>query len=284
MKYVFFGTSHIAPMILERLIEGGLPPVVLVTNPDRPAGRKKVMTPPETKQLLKETGQEGKIAILQPENVRDIASELKALAPDIFVVAAYGKIIPKEILAIPRLGTIGAHPSLLPKYRGPSPIQSVLLAGEKETGVSLYMVGVGLDDGPVIAVRKIDIGERDHVALREALANLAADMLLETLPQVVEGNTDPLPQDERDATFTKKFETEDAFIPEADLEKAMNGDAEKVNLAIRKIKALNPEPGTWTIRNGKRIKLLEANIAGGKLVLKAIQREGKTPEVFRGII
>ncbi|MBI2594734.1 MAG: methionyl-tRNA formyltransferase, partial [Candidatus Colwellbacteria bacterium] len=135
-RYVFFGTPRFAAIILEKLINTGIPPVALVCNPDKPVGRKQVITPPPTKTciLKQESRIKNKIQIFQPEELGMIRDSLFTLQPDVFIVAAYAKILPKKILEIPRLGTIGVHPSLLPKYRGPSPIQSAILAGEEETG------------------------------------------------------------------------------------------------------------------------------------------------------
>jgi methionyl-tRNA formyltransferase len=137
MRYVFFGTPRFAEIVLRKLLDAGMPPVALVCNPDRPVGRKKIVTSPPTKTLA--TNNRTPIEILQPEKLDEAFMEqLQTLRPDFFVVAAYAKIIPKAVLAIPRLGTLGVHPSLLPKYRGASPIQSVILNGERETGVTIY--------------------------------------------------------------------------------------------------------------------------------------------------
>ena len=280
MKHVFFGTPRFAAIILEKLIGAGMPPVALVCNPDRPVGRKQIITPPPVKQLI--ANRKVQTEILQPENILTIRDMLFALRPDFSVVAAYAKILPKEILEIPKLGTIGVHPSLLPKYRGPSPIQSVILADEKETGVSLFLMDGRVDHGPVISHQTLVINdEDDYEALEEGLARLAADLLVETLSNFAEGKMTPLPQDESQATYSKKFTSGDAFISPEDLELATSGASPEKAIEIhRKTRALNPEPGVWTTKNGKRFKLLETGLQNYKLLLKRIQEAGKKPSGY----
>ena len=283
MRYAFFGTPEFAAIVLEKLISAGFPPSLLVCNPDRPVGRKKIITPPPAKQSILEQDEsirEG-IEILQPEKVREIEATLRNSNFDFFVIAAYGKIIPKDILEIPSFGTIGVHPSLLPLHRGSSPIQSTILNGDKETGVTLYMVDALVDHGPILEERKLESYDIDSVtypALHDALAKLGAEMLIHLIPKIGKERVTLSPQDEIKATFTKKFVTEDGFIDEADLEEAMNGNKEKAVVIDRKIRALNPEPGVYTVRKGERTKLLEAELRGDTLVLKVIQIAGKTPQ------
>ncbi len=280
MNYVFFGTPKFAAIILEKLINAEMPPVALVCNPDRPVGRKQIITPPPTKLLALEHD----IAVLQPESLESDKSQITNYKPDFFVVAAYAKILPREILEIPRLGVIGVHPSLLPKFRGPSPIQSAILAGEKETGVSLFLMDERLDHGPVIAERKIAIDNLFVYSreLENRLAEMSAELLIETLPKFTRGEITPIPQDESQATYTRKFTSEDAFVSEEDLAAATSGSSPEKAIEIdRKIRALNPEPGVFTLSLSKggprRIKLLKAAIEGDRLVLKKIQEEGKNP-------
>ena len=291
MKFVFFGTPEFAAIILEKLINTGYVPVAVVCNPDRPVGRKKIITPPPAKQLLIEKLKDCNIEILQPESIdSSFKIQVSNFKPDIFIVAAYSQIIPKEILEIPRLGTIGVHPSLLPKYRGSSPIQSAILNGDEETGVSLYLMDDKMDHGPILAQREIknysikdDISIKNRYELRimnyenllKNLAELSADLLIETLPKFLKGEINPLPQDESQATYTKKFITEDGRV-----------DLKKDNplLIERKIRALNPEPGVFTFIDGKRVKLLEAKISDGKIVITKTQIEGKKPQESSMII
>lgn len=278
MKFVFFGTPRFAEIILERLIAAGMPPLAVVCNPDRPAGRKHEITPPPTKQLI--LARDPQIEILQPEALDvEFINRLKALAPDLFVVAAYAKIVPRAVLAVPSRGTIGVHPSLLPKYRGASPIQSAILAGEAETGVTLYMMDEKMDHGPVLAQTKVvlDSLRTGYAALEEALAEAGADLLLKALPAAARGDVAPQSQDESRATYTKKMATEDGRVDENDLARAEGGDAALAGSILRKINALAPEPGVWTVRGGKRIKLLKAAVENGCLKLLTTQREGEKP-------
>src|ERR1044072_759323 len=241
MRYVFLGPPRFARIVLENLLDT-MPPVAVVTNPDRPAGRKQMLTPPPVKTLLQERAAD--IELLQPEKPREIAARLKQLQPDLFVVAAYGQIVSQDILAIPRLGAVGLHPSLLPRYRGPTPFQSALLGGEHTTGVTLYLMDKEVDHGPMLAAKELEIGDMDYVRLEAALAKLGAEVALEVLPEFVVGTVVPQEQDHAQATFTRKYTNDDAFVPWAELERAMAGDdaaaAKKVALMIR---ALNPEPG-----------------------------------------
>ncbi|MGC9968939.1 MAG: methionyl-tRNA formyltransferase [Minisyncoccia bacterium] len=278
MKYIFFGTPHFAEIILDQLIKADMPPHGLVCNPDRPLGRKKIITPPPTKRLVATCGAATKV--LQPEKLDEhFIDELKTLDADFFVVAAYAKIIPKAVLDVPRLGTIGVHPSLLPRYRGATPLQSVILNGETETGVTIYLMDEKMDHGPVLAQAKMAMNSltASYRDLEERLAGAAAELLLRTMPDFYAGRCKPQPQDEDRATFTKKFTAEDGFVAADDLTAAEQGATPKAEFILRKINALTPEPGVWTTKDGKRIKLLEAELRDGALRLKRIQKEGGRP-------
>ena len=284
MKYVFFGTPRFASVVLERLIAAGMPPAALVSNPDRPTGRKKIITPPPAKLAAQA---HPSIKVFQPEELDDaFANQLRELDADCFIVAAYAKIIPQNVLDVPRLGTIGVHPSLLPKYRGAAPIQSAILNGETETGVTLYLMDEKMDHGPVLAQKTCAIGENEtYAAFHEKLAALSAEMLIATMPDLAAGKATPRAQDEAQATYTKKFTAADGFIEYAEIEAAQrgeggsgNGAPAKTRAILRKIKALNPEPGVWTMRDGKRLKLLEAEVRNDALRLVTIQEEGQTPK------
>ena len=287
MKYVFFGTPNFAAIILEKLISAGFIPEAVVCNPDKPVGRKKIITPPPVKQriLNLESGIKNKIKILQPEKLSDIKSQLSDVNCQLFIVAAYAKILPKEILEIPRLGTIGVHPSLLPKHRGATPIQTAILNGDEITGTTIFLIDEKMDHGAIIANSEFRIQnlEWNYETLMKKLAELSADLLIEILPNIEEKIKNAMPQNESQATYTKKFKTEDAYIEPIDLEKAQNGSANSPQVAVqieRKIRALNPEPGVFTIINDKRIKLLESKISDNKLKLIKIQKEGKKSQTF----
>lgn len=279
-NYIFFGSPKFAEIILKKLIDAGMPPAAVICNPDRPFGRKKVLAPPPVKQLIinlrtPDTGHPTLPVVLQPEKLdENFRRQLLALKPDFAVVAAYANILPKEVIAVPRLGTIGVHPSLLPKYRGATPIQSAILAGETETGTTLFLIDERVDHGAILAYRKSHIANSDtYETLLEQLAHASGDLLIETLPRFVAGEIMPQAQDESAASYTKKFTTEDGFVD-------MRKDAPE--LIWRKVRALNPNPGVYTFseKNGKKIrtKLLDAELRDGKLIPTLIQYEGKKPQ------
>ncbi|MBI2035527.1 MAG: methionyl-tRNA formyltransferase [Candidatus Liptonbacteria bacterium] len=271
MNYVFFGTPRFASIILQKLIDADTPPVLVVCNPDKPVGRKKVITAPETKIIA----EKNVIPVLQPEKLSDadfenLKSKILNLKCDIAVVAAYAKIIPKEVIELFPNGIIGVHPSLLPKHRGPSPIQQAILDGDKETGVTLYVMDEKVDRGPIISDSRFKISDlMTYTELEEKLAYIAGELLVGVLPNYIEGKIKPKEQNHAEATFTKKFTTEDGFV---DLAK------DKPELITRKIRALNPEPGVYIVQNEKRLKLLEVKLLDGKWVITKSQLEGKVPK------
>ncbi len=265
MKYAFFGTPEFAKIVLEELIAAGFPPSTVVCNPDKPLGRKKIITAPPTKILARKH----EISVAQPETKEAIPNFLGA-SFDFFVVAAYSKILPKYVIELPKLGVIGVHPSLLPKYRGATPIQSVILAGETETGTSLFMIDEKVDHGPVLAEKSLPVENSDYRTLENRLARLSGKLLAEILPDFVAGKIRPKPQNEDDATFTKKFSTEDGLV---DLTK------DDPLMIERKVRALGAEPGVWTRReDGRRMKILRSEIVNGQLKLIEIQYEGGRPQ------
>jgi len=281
MKYVFFGTPRFAEIVLGELIDSGFAPAAIVCNPDRPLGRKKIVTPPPTKLLAIKSSPD--IDIIQPEKLDEtFIKRLRELEPDFFVVAAYAKIIPNAVLAIPRLGTLGTHPSLLPSYRGASPIQSVILAGETMTGSTIYRMDEKMDHGAIYTQKEIALNAltTNYPALEKQLAELSSRLLIKTIPALLNGTVSPRVQDESRASFTKKFITENGFVEYSELDAAIAGNSDKAELILRTINALNPEPGVWTINDGKRIKLLEARMDGSALKLTTIQEEGQKPRPF----
>jgi len=281
MKYIFFGTPEFAAIILEKLIKAGMPPALVICNPDRPVGRKKELTPPPTKILAQKHG----IPVWQPESLdlKPFTLNLGEIRPDFGVVAAYAKILPKEIIEAFPKGIIGVHPSLLPKYRGAAPIQSSILAGEEKTGTTLFLLDEKVDHGPILAQRELPSPIRqsliaNYQILVRQLAELSGDLLVENLPKFAEGRIKPAEQSHDEATFTKKFTGEDGFVSDEILRSAQNDGGGEAVAVDRKIRALNPEPGVYAIENGKRVKLLEAKLENGKLRLKKIQIEGEKPK------
>lgn len=264
MKYAFFGTPEFSAIILEKLIAAAMPPSLIICNPDRPVGRKKILTVPATKIIA----QKYNIPVWQPEKLESKDAKAKIGNVDFAAVAAYSKILPKEIIAIPRLGTIGVHPSLLPRYRGATPIQSFILNGEEQTGITLYLMDEGVDHGPILAQQALyeNIAELNYETIMRKLAELAGEMLIGFLPEFAKEETTPEIQDESKATFTKKFKTEDGFV---DLTK------DDPKTILRKIRALNPEPGVYTFKDNRRMKIWDAELVQNKLKLKKIQFEGE---------
>lgn len=282
LKIALFGTPEFAVMILEEMKRGGLVPELIVTNPDEPKGRKLLITPPPTKIWGHLQG----VNFIQPENLQSIPKELQANF-DLFIVAAYGKIIPDSILNLPKYGTINVHPSLLPKYRGASPVQAAILNGDAETGVSIMLLDKEMDHGPIIAQEKFDLTkERLYLPeLKEKLAKVAGQMLVTIIPDWVAGKIKPTEQDHEIATFTKKIGKEDGFIESVTLlEAEINGtNAKNIDCMVR---ALNPDPGVFTNLNPKargafvsdkkiRVKITKVNIKDGKLIIEKVIPEGK---------
>ena len=280
MIYSFFGTPRFAEIVLKKLIETGMKPRVVVCNPDQPVGRDQILTPPPTKIIAAEYD----ILVWQPE--KPLVGQFEILKNnDVFIIAAYGKIIPGEILKIPKNGSIVLHPSLLPKYRGATPIRSAILAGEKEIGVTIIKMDKKIDHGPILSQRKIKTEKKSYLELRDELAEVGAKLLIETLPKYLNNEIVPKAQNHNEATFTKKFSSDDAYVLPEKLKTAFQKSGKEAEEIERMIRALNPEPGVWTefeeqygnLPKGKRIKLLESEIKGGKLILTEIQIAGKIP-------
>ncbi len=260
-KIVFFGTSEFGAIILEKLVQAGMSPVLVVTTPDKPAGRKQALTPPPVKLAALKFN----IPVVQPQAISNfkflISNQIpnsndQNLKPDLFIVASYGKILPKEILGIPKYGTLNVHPSLLPKYRGASPIQTAILNGEDETGVSIIVLDEEMDHGPIAASLnfKIQNPKLTYPELHNELAKIGADLLIKIIPDWITGKIKPVPQDDSKATYTRILQKEDGRI-----------DWSKEAMYIeRQIRALYPWPGTFTTceTDGKQkmIKILKASV------------------------
>jgi len=277
--FVFFGTPRFAEIVLSSLIEKGLIPSLVICNPDRPVGRKKIITPPAVKLLAEKHG----ISVAQPESLADY--RLPTTACLFGVLAAYGKVVPKEVIDFFPKGIIGVHPSLLPKYRGATPIQNIILNGDEKTGVTLFLMDEKVDHGRIISNTELPISNKDtYTTLEEKLAKAGAELLVKILPAYLKGKIIPMEQNHTEATSTKKFKTEDAFVPIEDLEMALLGNKEKAFRIDRMVRALNPKPGAWTLspsadgKSPQRIKLLGSSIAEGKVMLTKIQVEGKKPQ------
>lgn len=266
--YAFFGSPRFARIVLGQLVSGGFVPSVLVCNPDAPVGRKKVITPPETKQYIQEQGLD--VTIIQPVTKKELVEQVDVFEGcEYAVVAAYSKIIPDSVLQLFPKGVIGIHPSLLPKHRGPSPIQQTILDGDKEVGVTLYVVDAEVDHGPILGKHQDTVTKiQSYLELEKELAEKGGQLLISTLPEYFAGNITSQSQDHSSATFTKKFSTQDG---EVDI---VHNDPEVV---ARKILALTPEPGVFTILDGKRIKLNAVELRDDGWTITNITPEGKAP-------
>jgi len=257
MKYIFFGTPEFAAIVLEKLTAAGLEPEAVICNPDEPIGRKKILTPPPAKSLIMKHETWNKIRILQPRNLNSsFKFQVSSFNPDLAIIAAYGKMIPKEILDIPKFGTINIHGSLLPKYRGASPIQYAILDGDKETGITIMKVDEKMDHGEIISNVKTQISKSDTFeSLSQKLAICGAELLIKTIPDYIAGKIKPIGQNHSEATYTKIIKKEDGKI---DWQKS----AEKIE---RMTRAFFPWPTAWTYVKLKaqslKLKILEAEIS-----------------------
>ncbi|MCF0146188.1 MAG: methionyl-tRNA formyltransferase [Eubacterium sp.] len=251
MRVVFMGTPDFASYILKKMAEAGIDVIAAVTQTDKPFGRKAILKPSPVKEAALELG----IPVLQPARVRDEAflDELKALAPDAIVVAAYGKIIPKTILELPKYGCLNVHASLLPKYRGAAPIQWALLDGESETGVTIMRMDEGLDTGDMLEVRKvIPAPDETGGSLFDKLAEAGACLLMETLQKVEAGTACRTRQPAESPTrYARMITKEDGRI-----------DWSKDSAGIeRQVRALYPWPGTFTSLFGKNCKIWQVSLS-----------------------
>jgi methionyl-tRNA formyltransferase len=247
-KIIFIGTPEFGAIILEGLIEAGFKPALVVTETDKPVGRKKIIT----SSPVKIVAQKFDIPIDQPEKIKNLELKIKNLKPDLGIVAAYGQILPSNILSIPKFGFLNVHPSLLPKYRGPSPIQCTILNGDEETGVSIMLLDEKMDHGSILVQRKLElsISNLQFTNLHNELAKLGTGLLISTIPQWLSNEIKAMPQDETKATFTKILKREDGKIdwskPAAELE--------------RQIRAFDPWPGSFAECGENKFKIKNIKI------------------------
>lgn len=248
-RVLFAGTPDFARASLEALLAAGSKPVAVLTQPDRPAGRGKQLKASPVKECALEAG----IPVLQPATLKDadIVAKLEALKPDVMIVAAYGLILPQNVLDIPTHGCLNVHASLLPAWRGAAPIQAAILAGDAKTGISLMAMTAGLDCGPVHIDEAIEIGPGETAGeLHDRLAELGGRLLVTNLDAILEGRLEAVAQDDKLASYAGKIRTADAKLdfwrPAAELE--------------RQVRAYNPVPGAWFLLDGERIKCWAASV------------------------
>ncbi len=257
LRIIYMGTPHFAVPALEALIQGAAPGKVLpegyelvtvVTRPDKPAGRGREIAYSPVKQAALAHG----IPVWQPGSFKkaENSEALAAYHADLYIVAAFGQILPQAVLDQPRYGTLNIHASLLPRYRGPDPIAEAILQGDSETGVTIMLLEAGIDTGPMLLKRTLPVAEDETTgSLTLKLADLGAQALLEALPLWIAGKIPPQPQDEQLATHTHMLRKEDGHI---------NWDRPAAVIA-RQVRAYTPWPGSYTHWRGKLLKILSAH-------------------------
>lgn len=246
LKVVFMGTPEYSVPVLQGLIDN-YNVVGVVTQPDKEVGRHKELCFSPIKKLALEHN----IKVVQPEKIRNDYHCVLELDPDIIVTCAYGQIIPAEILDYPKYKCINVHASLLPKYRGGAPINRAIMNGEKETGITIMYMAPGMDDGDIISQEKIEIGENDNYSIiSNKLSVLGKDLLLKTLPSIINGTSDRIKQDETKVCLAKIIKKEDELL---------DFDDTAINIH-NKIRGLSDFPGCYSFLNGKRIKFFKSHI------------------------
>jgi len=269
MRYIFFGSSEFAKIVLEKLLQNNLKPVLVVTQPPKPKGRKQILSPTSVQFIAEQNN----IPFLTPENLndKDFLQTIKNLQPDLILLIAYAKIIPSVLLKLPPQGFLNLHPSLLPRYRGATPIQSTILAGDKEAGVTLFLMDEQIDHGPTIANSKFPPAPRlrragkiravakaamarrrqnsklSYEELMNKLAELGAELIIETVPKWLKGEINAVPQNHSLASYCHKITKEDEKI---------NWNSKAIEID-RKVRAFNPDPGVYTQFNDLIIKILK---------------------------
>jgi methionyl-tRNA formyltransferase len=257
IRFVFFGSSNFSVEVLDVLESNNLSPVAVVTMPDKPQGRKLILTENPVKTWAKE------------RNIK-IVEDTKDIMADVFVVASYGKILPKDLIYSPKFKTLNIHPSLLPKLRGPAPIQGAILS-ESETGVTIMRLDEKMDHGPIVAQKKVSFSKwpDKYSIIEKTLAKAGAELLVETLPKWLEGEMTETPQDESHITFTKMIKKEDGNISKDSSE-----------TALKKILAYEVWPRAFMLykrHDGKeeRIVITDAHIENNELIFDKVIPEGK---------
>jgi methionyl-tRNA formyltransferase len=250
MRIVFLGSGSFSIPSLEALLSKGHDVKAVFTQPDREKGRGRALQPPPLKPVAQARGLE----VLQPRRIREAVDRLRELKPDVQVVVAYGQILPRAVLEIPPRGTVNVHASLLPRYRGAAPIQWALLEGEKGTGVTTMQLDEGLDTGPILLQEGTPIDPEENAGeLQERLGPLGARLLISTLDALEAGTLEPTPQDHSRATLAPSLKKEQGRL-------SFDLSAEAL---LRRVRGLNPWPGTETLLSGKRLKILRARAQEG---------------------
>lgn len=263
LRVVFMGSPVFASNVLKKLIEV-TNVVLVVSQPDAYVGRKKVLTASPVKKLALEE----KIEVFTPERIKSDYDIIKKSNPDIIITCAYGQMLPKELLELPRFKSINVHASLLPKLRGGAPIQRAIMNGEKETGITIMYMDEKMDTGNIISSKHIKIEDSDtYDSLHDKLSTLGIDLLIETLPSIVDGTNPSIKQNEEEATYAPEIDKVDEKI-----------DFNKTSLEIyNKIRGLNSNPGAFMILNGDIIKVYNSRIGDKRFncgVIGQIYKDG----------
>ena len=265
LKFAFFGTPDVARNTLEILKNNGYLPSLIITSPDRPSGRGLKLTPTPVSYWAEENN----ITCLKPEKIdENFINSLPrgSTTVDLYVVVAYGKILPQALIDIPKLGTINIHYSLLPKYRGASPVEQALLNGDTLTGVTIQQMAYKLDSGAILAQREEPVAINDaKESLLGRLIKIGAEMLIELIPSIQSGNIDQQIQDESKATHCSKIKKEDGEINTL-------GNAQE---NYDKYRAYHGWPGIYFFKDGKRIKITKARLKDGQFIIERVIPEGK---------
>lgn len=265
MNIIYFGSSKFSLVILENLCLCGFNPKLVVSQPDKPKGRGLKPYPTEISLFTKKAN----IPVITPLLLKtsEIREKLSSQSPDLIIIADYGKILPASLLSIPRIASIGVHPSLLPLYRGPAPINWALLNGDKETGVTIFKMNEGLDTGDIILQKKIAIADNDNsYTLAEKLAYEGAKLLIEALNMLKKGSWAPIAQNETFSSFAPKLQKKDGKIKWQD-------NATDIH---NKIRGTSGWPSAYTSYKGKTIKIVEAEV-----LLASTKTEPSTIEEIR---
>lgn len=255
MKIVFAGSPEYAVPAL-RALHKNFGVAAVITQPDKPVGRKKILTPTP----VKEEAQKLNLLVYDFEKIRNSVDEVKAIGADIMITCAYGQLLTQAVLDCFPQGVWNLHASLLPKFRGASPIQAAILAGETHTGVTVMRTELSLDTGDILLVKRCEIGEKNCAELSRILSELSAEAAVEAVPLIAGGNPQLLMQDEAKATFCKKISKSDCKID-------FSNSAEDI---CRLIRAMNPDPFAYCFQNGNVLNILRATVA---------EAEGETGEV-----
>ncbi|MFA6094955.1 MAG: methionyl-tRNA formyltransferase [Candidatus Paceibacterota bacterium] len=278
LRIAFFGTSEFSVIVLDALKRNNIVPTVIVTAPDKPQGRNLKLTPPPAKIWAEANA----VPFIQPATLKtpEFKTAFAEFGCNLSIVAAYGLIIPKDIIELPKYKTLNIHPSLLPEFRGPSPLQSTLLADKRDTGITIMCIDELVDHGPIVAQKKVTlpVWPIDYDTFQKFMAEEGAQLLIDTLPAWIAGTIQTTVQDDNNATFTKKIKKEDGLI-------SLSGDPHKNFLTIQ---AFSIWPGTYffALRSGKRIRVIikKARFENNELVIDRVIPEGKKEMDFQDFL